>query len=138
MNLVILKGNLGNDPAVKTFDNGNKTASFSVATSESYTNKQGEKVTEVEWHSVVFYGPVCEVIGKHLHKGDQVLITGKNKTRKYTDKQGTEHWATEVIGSQFEFCGVKKESFEAKPDNWQGKKEPVKTDTEEQNIDSPF
>ena len=108
MNLIVLKGNLGDDPKIKTFDWG-KTASFSLATSESYKNKAGERVTETDWHNVQFKGAVVDVIEKHLHKGDQVLITGKSKTRQYT-KDGQQHWTTEVIGDTFEFCGVKKDS----------------------------
>ena len=104
MNKVILKGNLGKDPEVKTFDWG-KVAKFSLATTESYTDKKGEKITNTEWHNIVFKGPVVEVIEKHLKKGSQVLVEGKIVTRTYKDKNQVDHWATEIVCNNFEFCG---------------------------------
>lgn len=104
MNKVILKGNVGEDPKVKRFDNG-QVCKFSLATSESYT-KDGEKITNTEWHSVVFWGKIVDVIEKYVHKGDQLLVEGKNVTRSY-DKNGVTHWTTEVVCHTFEFCGTK-------------------------------
>lgn len=125
MNKVILKGNIGKDPEIKTFDWG-KVAKFSLATSETYKNKNDEKVTETEWHTCIFKGTICDVIEQYVHKGDQLLVEGKIVTRTYKDKSGESHWTTEVICHSFEFCGTK-ERIEQKPDNkegqWQGKKE---------------
>ena len=117
MNLVILKGNLGEDPEVKSFDWG-KVAKFSLATTETFKNKAGEKITETEWHNIVFKGAVVDVIEKYLHKGDQIVIEGKNKTRKYDDKSGVTHWSTEVVCDSFEFCTPAKEK---QPENKEGK-----------------
>jgi len=108
MNKIILKGNLGKDPEIKTFDWG-KVAKFSLATTESYKNKDGEKITETEWHNLVFKGNVCDVIEKYLHKGDQIIVEGKIKTRTYKIKE-VDHWATEIICDNFEFCGTKQEN----------------------------
>ena len=135
MNYVCLKGNVGNTPEIRTFDWG-KTASFSLAISETYKSKAGEKVTETDWHNIKFTGKICDVIEKHVSKGDQLLVTGKIKIRKYTGKDGAEHWATEIICDTFEFCGSKpKETIEAKPDNWQGSKTPNPAPAPEQNDD---
>ena len=104
MNTVILKGHLGQDPFIKTFENGGKIASFSLATTDSYT-KDGEKVTVTDWHNIVFSGPVCETIGKFLKKGSEVIVTGKIKYRKYEDKDGQTKYITEIKCDRFEFCG---------------------------------
>ena len=117
MNLVILKGNIGNDPVIKSFEWG-KTASFSLATTESYLNKKKERITETDWHNISFTGAVCDVIEKHLHKGEQVIITGRIKYRSYEDKQGVTKYITEIKADTFEFCGGSKK--ESKPDNNEG------------------
>ena len=118
MNLLILKGNVGKDPEVRQFDWG-KIAKFSLATTERYKNKQGEVITETDWHNLVFRGAVCDVIQKHVHKGDQIAITGKVKYRSYENKEGVTAYITEVICDTFEFCGGARK--EDKPDTNEGK-----------------
>lgn len=126
MNRVTLKGNLGKDPEVKTFDWG-KVAKFSLATTESYKNKSGEKITETTWHNLVFKGAVCDVIEKYVKKGDQILIEGKIATRTYKDKNQVDHWTTEIVCDNFEFCGTKQK--EDKPENKEGQWQKGKTQT---------
>ena len=129
---------------MKTFDNGGKVAKFSLATSETYKNKAGEKVTETDWHNIVFWGPVVDVIQKHVHKGDQVAGTGKIKYRSY-EKEGVTKYITEINCDSFEFCGGKpRESEPAQtpaPSNMEGQFQkggkPI-TDVEEQMSDLPF
>lgn len=106
MNLTILKGNLGKDPEVKIFEWG-KVASFTLATTEKYKNKKGELISETDWHTCVFHGNVCEAIEKYLHKGDQVIVTGKTRYRSYL-KEGATIYITEIKCSEFEFCGGKR------------------------------
>ena len=118
MNLIILKGHIGADPVIKSFEWG-KTAGFSLATSESYTNKKGEKITETDWHNIAFTGPVCDVVQKYLHKGDHVIVTGKIKYRSYTDKENNVKYITEIKADSFEFCGSSKKD-ESRPDNREG------------------
>lgn len=118
MNLTILKGHLGADPVIKSFEWG-KTASFSLATSESYTNKKGEKITETDWHNIVFTGKICEVIEKHLKKGSEIVVTGKIKYRSYTDKENVVKYITEIKADSFEFGGSGKKD-ESKPSNNEG------------------
>lgn len=116
MNQIILKGNIGNDPEVKTFNWG-KVAKFSLATSETFKNKDGESVTQTDWHNIIFRGTVCDVIQKHLHKGDQVLLSGKIKYRSYEDRDKKTVWVTEVLADHFEFCGSRQEPKKQEENN---------------------
>lgn len=107
VNKVILVGNLGKDPEVRHLENGRAVANFSLATSESYKNKQGEKVTQTEWHNVVLWTPLAELAEKYLKKGNQVYIEGKITTRSYEDKEGVQKYITEVVGREMTFLGTK-------------------------------
>ena len=98
-------GNLGNDPEVKTLNNDQKVATFSMATSEKFTNKAGEKVETTEWHRVVVWRALAEVVEKYLHKGDKVYIEGKITTRKYTDKDSAEKSITEIVADKLTMLG---------------------------------
>ena len=102
MNRITLYGNVGKDPEVKHFDNGKAVASFSMATSESYKNKQGEKVVNTEWHNIVAWSPLAEIFEKHVKKGNKILITGKSVTREY-ESNGEKKYITEVQVKDFEF-----------------------------------
>ena len=100
-NSVRLLGNVGMDPQVITFDNGNKLAKFSLATSESYKDKEGKKQTETEWHSIITWRNLAEIAGKYLKKGDTIYLEGKIKTRSYEDKEGNKRYTTEIIADNF-------------------------------------
>lgn len=95
VNKVILIGNLGKDPEVFVFDSGNKRVRLAVATTETYRNKQGERVEHTEWHSVVMYRGLAEVAGQYLTKGMKVYIEGRLRTRNWEDK-GQKRYITEV------------------------------------------
>lgn len=99
VNKVILIGNLGKDPECRTLENGTKVANFSLATTESYKDKKGEKQQNTEWHNIVFYGPVVEVVGKYLKKGSKIYLEGKLRTRSY-ESDGVKKYTTEILGSQ--------------------------------------
>jgi len=99
-NRVQLIGHLGAAPEVKEFDNGNKMTRFTVATSDYYTNKKGEKVSETQWHNIVMWGKLGEVAEKYLVKGSQVVIDGKLTTRNYTDKEGAKKYFTEIVANE--------------------------------------
>ena len=88
VNKVILLGNLGKDPEVRRLDDGRGVANFSLATSETYKNKAGEKVTNTEWHNVVLWSPLADIAESYLKKGSQVYIEGKISNRSYEDKDG--------------------------------------------------
>lgn len=95
-NRVQLLGNLGQDPEIKTLENGNKMAKMSVATNESYKNAAGEFETETQWHNVIAFGKTAEIAEKYLQKGSEVLLEGKLMHRNYTDKDGQKRYISEV------------------------------------------
>ena len=99
VNKVILVGNLGKDPEVRTFQNGGRVASFSIATSESWKDKAtGEKKEKTEWHRIsVFNENLVGIVERYLKKGAKVYVEGQLETRKYTDKEGHEKYSTEVV-----------------------------------------
>jgi single-strand DNA-binding protein len=98
INKVILVGNVGKDPVVRYFDKGVAKASFPLATSETYTNQQGETITSTEWHNIVLWRALAEVAEKTVKKGAQLYIVGKIKTRSYVDKDGNNKYITEILG----------------------------------------
>jgi len=100
-NSVRLVGNLGMDPEVKSFDNNKKLARLSLATSESYKNDKGEKVTETQWHNLVLWGNLAKFAEDDLKKGDQVAIEGKLTNRNYIDKDGNKRYMCEVVVNDF-------------------------------------
>lgn len=105
VNKVILVGNLGKDPEVRHLESGVPVASFSVATSESYNDRNsGEKKTVTEWHNVVLWRGLAEVAEKYLHKGDQVYIEGKLRTRQW-EKDGVTRYSTEIVGENMTMLG---------------------------------
>lgn len=97
VNKVILVGNAGKDPVVRYFDKGVAKATFPLATSETYTNQQGENITSTEWHNIVLWRSLAEVAEKTVKKGTQVYIVGKIKTRSYVDKDGNNKYITEIL-----------------------------------------
>jgi len=109
VNKVILLGNLGKDPEVRHLESGRAVANFSIATSETYKNKQGEKVTNTEWHNVVLWTPLAEIAEKYLKKGNQVYIEGKLTSRSYDDKDGVTRYITEVVGRDLTLLGGRPE-----------------------------
>jgi single-strand DNA-binding protein len=98
INKVILVGNVGKDPVVRYFDKGVAKATFPLATSETYTNQQGETITSTEWHNIVLWRALAEVAEKTVKKGAQIYIVGKIKTRSYVDKDGNNKYITEILG----------------------------------------
>ena len=99
INKVIIVGNLGNDPDIRTMPNGDAVTKISVATSESWTDKNtGERKTQTEWHSIVFYRRQAEVAGEYLRKGSKVYVEGRLKTRKWQDQNGQDRYTTEIQG----------------------------------------
>lgn len=106
INKVILVGNLGNDPDVRATQGGTTITRISVATSETWTDKNtGQKQERTEWHRVVFFGRLAEIAGEYLRKGSQVYIEGSLRTDKYTDKQGVEKYSTDIIAGEMQMLG---------------------------------
>lgn len=106
LNKVILIGNLGTDPDIKHFENGGSLARFPIATSESYTNRNGEQVTQTEWHNVVVRGGLVDVVSKYLTKGDKVYVEGRIRTRSWQDQSSKEtRYTTEIMTDNFMMLG---------------------------------
>ncbi len=101
-NSVRLVGNLGADPEIRNFDgNAKQLARFSIATTESYKNDKGERVTETQWHNLIAWGSQAKFIGTYLKKGDEVAIEGKLTNKNWVDKDGNKRYATEVVVNDF-------------------------------------
>ena len=116
INKVILIGHLGKDPEVYTFDNDTKKVSFSLATSESYKDKNGNRVDQTEWHNVVLWRGLAEVAERYLTKGSQIYLEGKIKTRSWDDRDGNKRYTTEIFGSQMTMLSKRTQSEQAEPE----------------------
>ena len=97
LNKVTLIGNLGKDPEIQVLDGGIHLAKFTLATSESYRDDKGDQHTDTEWHNIVTWRNLAEVVGKYLKKGSSIYVEGKIKTRSYEDKAGVKKYVTEII-----------------------------------------
>lgn len=111
INRVILIGNLGKDPDVITFENGVKKATFSLATSESYKNKEGNRVDQTEWHNIVMWRGLADIAERFLRKGNQIYLEGKLKTRSY-EQDGIKKYITEIFVDNMTMLGSRKDSAE--------------------------
>jgi len=105
LNKVLLIGNLGKDPEVRFTGGGQAVAKFPIATSEVWTDKDGQRQERTEWHNVVVWGKQGEHCGQYLSKGRQVFVEGSIRTRQYDDKDGTKKYFTEVVAQRVQFLG---------------------------------
>jgi len=105
LNQVTLMGNLGKDPEVRSTVSGNQVANFSIATTEKWTDKSGQRQEKTEWHNIVVWGRMAETVGQYLKKGSAVLVVGKLQTRSWEGQDGNKRYATEVVASNIQFVG---------------------------------
>ena len=112
VNKVILIGNLGKDPDIFSFENGVKKASFPLATTESYKDKEGNRVDQTEWHNIVLWRGLAEVAEKYLNKGKQIFLEGRIRTRSWDDKDGNKRYTTEILGDNMSMLGGRKDQNE--------------------------
>ncbi len=111
LNKVILIGNVGNDPEVRSTANGNVVTSVSLATSETWKDKStGSQKKETEWHSLVFFGKVGEISGRYLKKGSKCYVEGKKKTREWEDKTGIKRYRTDIVVDKLVLLSSKDET----------------------------
>ena len=111
LNKVMLIGNLGKDPEIMHFDNGGSLVKFPIATSETYTNREGQRVTNTEWHNVVINAKgLVDVAHKYLKKGHKVYLEGRIKTRKWQDQAGADRYTTEIQANQMTMLTSRAES----------------------------
>lgn len=144
VNKVILVGHLGRDPETRYLPSGDAVCNIAVATTESWKDKTtGEKKEQTEWHRVSAFGKLAEIMGQYLKKGSQVYIEGKLQTRKYTDKDGVEKYATEIKADTMKMLGGRPDDQgEAAPPQRasapQRKPQPYSTPEQFQDDDIPF
>ena len=105
VNKVILIGNLGRDPEIRYTQGGQPVANFTMATSERWNNKDGERQERTEWHKIVVWGKLAEFCGEYLSKGRQVYAEGRLQTREWEDKDGNKRWTTEFVANAIQFVG---------------------------------
>ena len=116
INKVILVGNLGKDPEVRYSPNGNAVANITLATSEQWKDRNsGEQQEKTEWHRVVFFNRLAEIVGEYLKKGSQVYVEGKLQTRKWQGQDGQDRYTTEVVANEMQMLGGRQASSD---DNW--------------------
>jgi single-strand DNA-binding protein len=114
INKVIVLGNLGQDPEVKYMANGNAVTNISIATSESWQDKQsGQQQERTEWHRVVFFGKLAEIAGEYLRKGSKVYVEGSLKTDKWQDNNGNDRYTTNIVGSEMQMLDSKTDNAKA-------------------------
>ncbi len=105
VNKVILIGNLGRDPEVQNFENGVKKATFTLATTEAYKGKDGEKTTHTEWHNIVMWRGLADVAERFLKKGNTIYVEGRIRKREYEDKEGQKKFIYEILGDSMQMLG---------------------------------
>lgn len=110
VNKVILVGHLGKDPEVRYLEGGTAVANFTLATSESYKDKNGNKVDQTEWHNVVVWRGLAQVAEKYLKKGQLIYVEGKLRTRSWDDKEGNKRYTTEIVADNMTMLGGKRDS----------------------------
>lgn len=113
LNKVMLIGNVGGEPSVRYLEGNTKVASFSLATSERYKDRNGENKENTEWHNIVAWRNLADFVEKYIHKGSQVFIEGKIRTRNYTDPANVKKYITEIVADSIQFVGRKSDEASA-------------------------
>lgn len=116
INKVILLGNVGNEPEIRTTQSGKNVANLSIATSENYTDAQGNQNQRTEWHRIVLWGKLADVVAKYVHKGSCLFIEGKITSHSYTDKENIKRTAYEIIAENMQMVGKPKSAQDANQD----------------------
>ncbi len=109
-NKVQLIGNVGNEPEITNLDSGKKVAKFSIATNEFYKDSKGEKQQDTQWHNIVAWGKIAEIVEKYVGKGKEVALEGKLTSRSYETKEGEKRYVTEVVIDEILLLGIKGDS----------------------------
>ncbi|HKQ83199.1 MAG TPA: single-stranded DNA-binding protein [Steroidobacteraceae bacterium] len=147
VNKVILVGNLGKDPETRYMPSGKPVTSFSIATSESWNDRQsGERQERTEWHNIVLFEKLAEIAAEYLRKGSQVYIEGSIRTRKWQDKEGKDRYTTEIVGRDMQMLGgrsapaggMSEPRASAPASTGSREREPVAADDQEFDDDIPF
>lgn len=140
VNKVILIGNLGKDPEVRYLEGGTAVANFTLATSETYKDRNtGEKKSITDWHNIVVWRSLAELVEKYLKKGSKIYVEGKLKTRSWKDQEGNTRYTTEVVADNLTMLGGKNETkAETKPETAKAVEEPSNFKADNKNDVAPF
>lgn len=138
VNKVILIGRLGQDPLVKYMTSGEAVTNATLATSENWKDKSGEKQSRTEWHNLVFYRKLAEIAGEYLKKGSLIYVEGKLQTRKWQDKEGKDRYTTEIIVNEMQMLGGKSEQAPKDRAEKTEQKAPAKSGDDDFPDDLPF
>ncbi len=138
VNKVILIGNLGGDPELRSTPGGTSVASFTLATNESWTDKDGTKQDRTEWHRIVVWRRLAEICGQYLRKGSQVYIEGRLQTRSWEDKQGNQRKTTEIVARDMQMLGARSEGNGARSEAGAGTPEFAAETVKIEDDDLPF
>jgi len=133
VNKVIIIGNLGADPEVRATQSGDAVASFTVATTERWKDKEGQQQENTEWHRVIAWKRLAEICGEYLHKGSKVFVEGKLQTRKWQDQNGNDRYTTEIVAREMKMLSSRNQSNQqSQPPNDYG------SQGKESDTDVPF
>lgn len=132
VNKVTLIGHLGKDPETRYMQNGDAVTNITLATSETWKDKNGEKQEKTEWHRITFYRKLAEIAGKYLHKGSNIYLEGRLETKKFTDKNGIEKYVTDIIANDFKMLDKKQSDSQPKQQEKSG------TGFDDMDDDIPF
>lgn len=138
VNKAILIGNLGKDPETRYMSNGDAVTNITVATTDTWKDKNGEKQEKTEWHRVTFYRKLAEIADEYLKKGQSVYIEGRLETRKWDDKNGIERYTTEIIASDMKMLSSKQNANNKESDLTQQRSDNTDTGFDDMNDDIPF
>lgn len=138
LNKVILIGNLGKDPETRYMSSGDSVTNITLATTDAWKDKNGEKQEKTEWHRVTFYRKLAEIVGQYLKKGSSVYVEGRLETRKYTDKDGIERYTTEIIASDMKMLGSRQGGAESNAPEQSNTKQHTGTGFDDMEDDIPF
>lgn len=127
VNKVILLGRIGKEPEVRYMTSGEAVVNVSMATSERWKDKNGEKQEKTEWHNLVFYRKLAEVVGEYVKNGDELYIEGKLQTRKWQTKEGQDRYTTEIVVNEMTMIGGKKGHTDAPASSAPARSEPAKS-----------
>ena len=130
VNKAVILGNVGNDPELRFMSNGKAVANFTVATSEQWKDQQGQKQERTEWHRMVAYDKLAEIIGQYVKKGSKLYLDGKLQTREWTDQQGQKKYTTEIIVSEMQMLDGKPQQGSQQP---QGQQQPQRQQAPQNN-----
>ena len=140
VNKAIIVGHLGKDPETRYTQSGDAVVNFSVATSEHWKDKNGEKQERTEWHRITIFGKLAEIAGEYLKKGKLVYLEGKIQTRKYTDKEGVERYSTEIVCNEMRMLGKREDGEGSDEPRRDRPAKPAQKKQEQQDFDDriPF